>query len=756
MKKEVYTEVEGQRVKLTHLDKVIYPEAGIIKAEVIQYFLDIEAYILPFLKHRALTLIRYPDGIDKETFYSKNMPKWTPEWVDGITLKADVGNRYVVCNKKATLAWLGNLSALELHPQSLALTQGENPDYFIIDLDPSEEVSWEALKILTLDIKKYLEEHGYSAFLKTSGGKGLHIYVPIIPAYDVETVFSSIKTLFTRFVKLNPDRTTLHISKGRRKGKVLIDIFRNRKSQTCVAPYSLRGKAGAPVSLPIRWEDLNDLGSSQQYNLRNAREYLKEHGHVWADFYNRSVELHDQKKAIPSLESYFEKRDFAVSPEPQSSVKMGGGSNRYVIQMHDARRLHFDLRLEREGTLKSWAIPKGLPGQPGTKRLAIQTEDHPLSYLTFAGTIPKGQYGAGRMWVFDSGIYEAVSWEEKKCTFALSGKWSGKYRMYNTGDDQWLIERVDDPEPDKIGFIKPMLAIATESLPPLPGYSYEVKWDGIRLQGKVEKSITLISRSGRTITTAFPEIERALREASVLEDCVYDGECVVLDEKGRPLFHEVVGRMHLKQAVKIESASKSRAAVYYIYDVMRIAGVDVTHHPHQIRYAFLSALLDTGETIRISESMTDGEALFSAVKTMGMEGIMCKVADAPYDSGKRSPSWLKLKIRNELTATLIGYTDGEGDRVGSIGALHVAQRDGDGWKYLGKVGTGFNTNILKDLNLKLKALAEIEKPIEEKIEEPRRTHWVEPLYEIDLIYASWSSNGTLREPVYRKIRLSAE
>ena len=753
MEKEVYTEVEGQRVKLTHLDKVIYPAEGIIKAEIIQYFLDVSEYLLPFLKNRALTLIRYPDGIDKETFYSKNMPKWTPEWVDGITLKSDSGNRYVVCNKKATLVWLGNLSALEIHPQSLALQQGENPDFFIVDLDPSEEVSWEGLKTLTLQIKAFLEEHGYAVFLKTSGGKGLHLYVPILPAYDVETLFASVKTLFTRFVKLNPGRTTLHISKERRKSKVLIDIFRNRKSQTCVAPYSLRGKPGAPISMPLRWDDLPDLASSQDFTIRNAGAYLKEYGPVWSNFRNHAVELHDQKKAIPALESYYAKRDFTKSPEPQSSITIAGGHNRYVIQMHDARRLHFDLRLEKEGTLKSWAIPKGLPTKLGVKRLAIQTEDHPLSYLTFAGIIPKGQYGAGSMWVFDAGSYEVESWEEGKCTFALSGKWRGKYRMYHTGDDQWLVERLDDPVQEALVFIKPMLAIATETLPETSDYSYEVKWDGIRLQGRVEEQVTLISRSGRDITSAFPEIETALGEASNLEDCVYDGECVVLDERGRPLFHEVVGRMHLKQAVKIESASRSRSAVYYIYDVMKVAGIDVTHLPQHIRHAFLSALLDTGESIRISESMEDGKELFAAVKSIGMEGIMCKVKDAPYEPGKRSPSWLKLKVRNELTAALIGYTDGEGDRAGSIGALHVAQKDGEEWNYIGKVGTGFDAAILADLNQKLKALSEIEKPIEETIEEPRRTHWVEPLYEIDLVYASWSSNGTLREPVYRQIRV---
>jgi DNA ligase D-like protein (predicted ligase)/DNA ligase D-like protein (predicted polymerase)/DNA ligase D-like protein (predicted 3'-phosphoesterase) len=750
----IYTQIDDRKLKLSNPSKVLFPQAKIIKAEVIQYMLQVAEHMLLHIYNRPLTLIRFPDGIDGKRFYSKNKPKWTPPWINSTCFPDDDKNQYILATEKATLAWIGNLAGLEIHPMNVRASRLSHPDQFVFDLDPSAEVDFPALKELAADLKIYLEDHGYTPFIKTSGSKGLHIYVPIRPDFPQPIVFQSVKNLACEYVKNHSKSTTLKISKTQRKGKVLLDIYRNHKAQSCVAPYSLRGKSGAPVSTPFPWELLADLPHSMYWNMNNISAHLEKYGDPWALIKNFAVPLHDQKSQhpVPALKEYEAKRDFSKTIEPEAHNAPPTSGQDYVIQLHNASNLHYDLRLEHNGTLQSWAIPKGLPYKTGIKRLAIRTEDHPLKYLTFEGSIPKGQYGGGEMWILDSGIYKTIKRTEKKIHFRLKGgQMDGEFIIYNSKKDQWLLERKVGDKIDINDFLSPMLATTGSKIPSPSDYDYEVKWDGIRAIFKLEAGeMTIYSRNGNDITDKFPEITS--KAASIeAELAIMDGEIVYLDAEGRPDFSKVVGRIHLTGEKAIKNASLEKAATAMLFDLLYFDGLDCRKKNIERRRAWLETILTVHSRIRFSESFSDGQALFDGVTTHGIEGIMCKKKGSTYQSGTRSSSWLKVKVRKEDSAIVIGWSEGQGDRAGLIGAFHLAKKEKDSWKYVGKVGTGFDMDLLRNLSSMIQPLEETEKPVDVVIEEPQRTHWVIPKYRIDLEYASMSSNDTYREPVFKGI-----
>lgn len=292
--KVIHTEIEGQRLKLSNLDKIICPSAGITKAELIQYYITVGPLILNYIKDRPLTLIRFPDGVDGKQFYSKSKPDWSPEWINSYALKhTEETVHYVVANNLASVVWLANLAALEIHPMQFLISNENNPDHFIFDLDPPLGSNFQDLKHIAFKLKAFLEKYNYNPYVKTSGSKGLHIFVPIISYYNHDEMVSTVKKLAKLFVSENPDTTTIELSKAKRQGKTLIDIFRNHKAHTTVAPYSLRGKPGAPISFPIRWDSLNAIADSQTINLKNYSEFLS-NGDPWLSFYHDATELHDK------------------------------------------------------------------------------------------------------------------------------------------------------------------------------------------------------------------------------------------------------------------------------------------------------------------------------------------------------------------------------------------------------------------------------------------------------------------------------
>jgi len=762
-------QIGKRKLELSNLQKLLYPADGIIKAHLIEYYLKIAPTLLAHIKGRALSVVRYPDGINGEAFYQKNRPQWAPDWIEHVTLGEEKKD-YVIATEEASLVWLANLACIELHQMHSRVPHFDKPDYIVYDFDPPETFAFKRVAELALEFKEHLEQFGYHPFLKTTGRKGLHVVTPIEPRWDFHQPFEAAKSVAQPFVEARPSLLTLQIRKEHRGGKVLLDIYRKRQSQTIVAPYSVRGLPGAPVSTPLRWEELSSVESPKQFDLHNVPQRVLQNGDPWEGMAAYATTLHTEPrtaarsakrapqpartyKTPAQLERYSQKRSFDKTPEPPPAPVIGQG-RAFVVHRHHASRLHYDLRLEQKGVLKSWAVPKGLPPRPGIMRLAVNVEDHPLEYVNFEGAIPRGEYGGGMMWKFAQGTYETTKEKKDGFYFRLqSRELNGEYRIHNTRENQWLLERVDTPQIDWLrDRIEPMLARPVDRLPDSPEFLYEVKWDGIRgLIALNEGQIQIRGRNGLDFTKQFPELalpEQAFRATSAL----FDGEIVCLDPDGRPKFKDVIHRMQQKSDGAIERAKAKHPVVCYLFDCLYLDGRSIINEPLTRRREWLADALKKESPYRVSEAVDEGAAFLEAVQQMGLEGIIAKQRHSPYLPGKRSDSWLKIKTRQTMECAVIGYTRGKGDRAASFGALHIAQINGDQLSYVGKVGGGFDDDSLKSVFAELKQIAPVKKPIKEKTLDDTRSVWLSPRLMVEVEYLSLTPDGMLREPVFLRLR----
>jgi bifunctional non-homologous end joining protein LigD len=769
MAKKQWTQVGKRKLELSNLDKVLFPDDHIVKAEVIAYYLKIAPTLLNHVKGRALTLIRFPDGIYGESFYQKNRPEWAPDWIEFVQLGKEEKKDYIIATEPASLVWLANLASLELHQLHSRKPNFDAPDYMVFDLDPPEGYDFRKVVAVALELKEYLEPFGYVPFVKTTGGKGVHVCCPIEAKWDFHTVFEAAQMLAKPFIEKRTSTLTLQIKKDARKGRMLIDIFRIRSGQSIVSPYSLRGRKGAPVSMPLQWDDLARLKTPLEYNIKTALDKVLSDGDAWEGFDAYAVELHTHRKTkvsksrkLPSssrrksaeqLETYSKKRDFEKTPEPAARIIDESGNN-FVVHRHHASHLHYDLRLEQDGVLKSWAVPRGLPPHPGVKRLAVQTEDHPREYLTFDGKIPKGQYGAGEMWIYAFGKYQITKEKKDGFYFRLSGKEiNGEYRIYKIKQKEWLLERVDSPQVDFLhANIEPMLSESVSAPPSDPDFIYELKWDGIRALIYLEDGqVRIMSRNQNDITRQFPELQVA--EKAFRATCaVFDTEIVSLNAEGKPVFKKVINRLMNTGESTILKQSKSSPVYCYIFDCLFLDGRSLMNEPLLKRREWLKDAVRQDTPYRLSEMVEDGAALFDATRQHQLEGIMAKAKDSKYLPGKRSAYWLKIKVRRTTEAVIIGFTKGKGDRAKTFGALHIAQKETDNLLYRGKVGTGFDDATMKDITRQLKKLKEIRKPITVKLLDDKVSTWVTPKLIIEVTYASLTADKIFREPVFVRMR----
>lgn len=758
-------QVGKRKIELSNLKKPLFPDDGIVKAELIEYYLKLAPTILSHIKGRPLSLVRYPNGVGGESFFQKNRPDWAPEWMEHARLGGEGKTvDYMMVTEEASLVFLANLACIELHQMHSRSPHFDKPDYFVFDLDPPEGAPFERVKDLAFALREHLESFGYHAFVKTTGRRGLHILVPIEPKWSFDTVFEATKLIAQPFVEKQGNIATLHIKKEYRKGKILVDIYRNRTFQTIIAPYSVRGRAGAAVSTPLQWEELERLAAPSELNLHTVPERIVKQGDSWEAVPAYAVALHTDRKSAGkhrvsgkaktdrSLAVYEKKRRFEKTPEPKAAV-VGRKGNAFVVHRHHASRLHYDLRLERDGVLRSWAVPKGLPPRPGIKRLAVAVEDHPLSYLIFEGKIPKGEYGGGDVWVFALGSYEITKEKKNGFYFRLNSReLNAEYRTYSTGDKNWLLERVDVPQVDWLKDpIEPMLAESRDT-PPDGNYVYEVKWDGIRAMIAVDEGeIRIHSRNRKDITQQFPELldaEKAFRVSGAL----FDAEIVCLDKAGKPVFKDVIHRMQQKGEAAVKRACAKYPAVCYIFDCLYLDGRPIVNEPLVRRRAWIKDVVRSDSTYRVSEVVEDGRALFDAAGSMGLEGIMAKEQNSAYAVGRRSANWLKVKTRRTTECVIIGYTKGKGNRASEFGALHIARHNGTELQYVGKVGTGFDDRMLKSIAAEVKSLKVIKRPVKEKPLDDAQTVWVEPELYCEIEYASITKDGMLREPVFVRLR----
>ncbi|RKQ93915.1 bifunctional non-homologous end joining protein LigD [Solirubrobacter pauli] len=455
------------------------------------------------------------------------------------------------------------------------------------------------------------------------------------------------------------------------------------------------------------------------------------------------------------LDKYRAKRDFQETPEPAGAV----GSEdalRFVVQEHSARAMHWDLRLEHEGTLVSWAVPKGIPVDPKRNNLAVQTEDHPLEYLDFHGEIPAGNYGAGTMKIFDRGTYELHKWRDKEVMVTFHGeRVRGRYVLFKTGGKNWMIHRMDPPEdagreliPEQV---EPMLATAGD-LPPSDGWAFEIKWDGVRAVAYIEGGrIRLSSRNRTNITPRYPELSPLGRALSTHE-VILDGE-VVSFEGGIPSFQRLQRRMHLTSEAQVRRLSQTEPVVYIIFDLLWLDGHSLLALPYSDRRKLLAKLELNGPAWQSpAHHVGDGAALLAASRAQGLEGIVAKRLDCPYTPGKRSSGWIKVKNKKTADVVVGGWMPGEGGRTGRLGALVVGFYEDGELRYAGRAGSGFTDAELKRVQALLEARAREGSPFTAGPKPPKQVRYVEPELVASVEFTDMTNDGTLRHPVYKGLR----
>jgi bifunctional non-homologous end joining protein LigD len=475
---------------------------------------------------------------------------------------------------------------------------------------------------------------------------------------------------------------------------------------------------------------------------------------------------------VSPLERYRAKRDPARTPEPVPAAdplpQASGAAKRgrrakepsFVIQEHHARSLHWDFRLERDGVLVSWAVPKGLPMDRGVNHLAVHVEDHPIEYGSFAGTIPEHEYGAGTVTIWDRGSYECTEWTDDSVKVTLHGKRvQGRYGLFRTDGDNWMIHRID---PAPAGFeplpalIRPMLATASSELPrPDADWGYEFKWDGVRTVVYVDGGrVRALSRTDRDVTSSYPEL-RGLGEALGSLQAVLDGEIVALDSAGRPSFETLQPRMNTAEPSRVRRLAETVPVTYMIFDVMHLDGHSALQVPYRERRRLLEGLELAGPHWATPPSESGGgQAVLDAARQGGLEGVVAKRLDSFYRPGLRDPSWRKVKNFRTQSVVVGGWAPGQGHLEGDLGALLLGIPGPAGLDYVGKVGTGFDAAERAMLRQQLGRLGRATSPFAKALPRPDAAgvHWVEPELVGEVRFSEWTRSGRLRQPAWRGVR----
>ncbi len=523
-------------------------------------------------------------------------------------------------------------------------------------------------------------------------------------------------------------------------------------------------------------------------------------------------------KEAGSLARYHKKRDFADTPEPRGARKKSGGRLRFVIQKHHASRLHYDFRLEADGVLKSWAVPKGPSFDPKDRRLAMHVEDHPMDYRTFEGIIPKGNYGAGEVIVWDEGTYELSEGDDPakeigkgKIKFVMYGKkMHGEFTLVrirgrDSDGDPWLLikdhDEYVDPKYDigkdnksvKTGrtvesyaedpkaphwisnkksssgekraakkasararrapipkITTPMLATLVDEPFDDPQWLFEIKWDGYRAICTVREdgSIELVSRNGLDLLKKFPELAR-LANAWTTLPIVVDGEIVSLDSRGRSSFQRLQESLNSRRS---NGARSANPLTFAAFDLLYADGKDLRKTPLEERKTLLERAIADDDLVLYSKHVVGkGCALFAQAQKQQLEGIIGKRRDCAYVE-RRTRDWVKIKAQLMQECVIGGYTEPRGSRTG-FGALLLGLYNGKDLEYVGHVGTGFNTKLLKSLTAELKGIERKTSPFSTRVDSNTKPHWVDPKMVAQIRFTEWTRDGYLRQPAFLGLRL---
>lgn len=528
-------------------------------------------------------------------------------------------------------------------------------------------------------------------------------------------------------------------------------------------------------------------------------------------------------RAGGSLDAYRKKRDPAATNEPFAAERIASGrethSGSFVVHLHDARRRHWDVRLQIGGSLHSFAVPRGPSLDPREKRLAVETEDHPIEYLEFEEIIPEGNYGAGAMICWDLGRVRFLEPAEEglqkgKLDFVLHGyKLGGRYALVKTGDragrrseekNHWLLFKKTDayssetrdileeaPESvlsgltveqlasrkeiaaalqeDAAGLGAPVGDVPTRKIVPMlcstetarlddPKRLYELKLDGVRLlSDKRGTDVALVYRSQRLMTASYPEVARAVR-ALALDRVVLDGEVVAFDDQGRPSFQRLGRRMHLTRPLDVAHAASEVPVVYVVFDVLQVGDRDVRKLPLSARKELLAKIAPKRGVIRLLDHLEgSGEPLSELCNVMGLEGLVAKSLASPYRSGpERTSDWVKIKRPRDEDFVITAWVEGNGGRK-SFGAIEVSSLQDGQWKLRSRVGSGFDGAMIEKI-MGMLAPLEVSEPtsVGEPIRGGGKRHHVTPHYVVSVSFNGWTGDAGLRHPVFHGFRPDIE
>ena len=741
---------------LTNADKVLYPATGTTKSDVFDYYTRVAELMMPHIAGRPATRKRWPNGVEEPSFFEKQLASSAPDWLPRASVTHRSGTTtYPIIDSPDALAWIAQQAALEVHvPQWRFVTEWTRggaqelkpgpATRLVFDLDPGEGVPMGQLAEVARAVRDLIDDIGLTTLPLTSGSKGLHLYTPLDEPVSSRGATVLAKRVAQQLEKAMPKLVTSTMTKSLRAGKVFVDWSQNSGSKTTIAPFSLRGRAHPRVAAPRRWEELDDPALGQlRYDEVLAR--VARDGDL--------LEALDGSAVAPlgrdRLAKYRGMRDASKTPEPVPKAKPATGQdNTFVIQEHHARRLHYDFRLERDGVLVSWAVPKNLPETTSANHLAVHTEDHPLEYATFEGSIPKGEYGAGKVIIWDSGTYDTEkfndSTEKGEVIVTLHGsRISGRYALIQTNGDQWLAHRMKDQNVFDFNEIAPMLATHGSVAALKAGqWAFEGKWDGYRLLAEADHGeLRLRSRSGRDLTDEYPQLHSL---AGDLADhhAVLDGEAVALDKSGVPSFNEMQNR------------SRASRVEYWAFDLLYLDGRSLLRAKYQDRRKLLETLA-SGANLTVPELLPgDGAQALEQSRKHGWEGVVAKRRDSSYQPGRRSASWIKDKHWNTQEVVIGGWRPREGGRTSGIGSLLMGIPGAGGLHFAGRVGTGFSERDLANLKETLEPLRARESPFGATLpaRDARGVTFVRPVLVGEVRYSEWTPDNRLRQSSWRGLR----
>src|SRR5690625_2341910 len=625
-------DIDGHRLRLTSPTKVMYPAAGTTKRDVVDYYQRIAPVMLPHCEGRPATRKRWPGGVGTEdqpgeVFFQKNLGAGTPEWIERVTIQhSDHSNDYPLINNAASLAWLAQISSLEVHvPQWRVGPDGtpRNPDRFVLDLDPGEGVGLaECVEVAKL-ARSILDDVGLECVPVTSGSKGIHLYAGLTGDHGIDDVSAFAHELARSLESDHPDLVVSRMAKALRPGKVCVDWSQNNVNKTTVAPYSLRGRARPMVAAPRTWRELTHP-RLRQLEMGEVLDRVRRRGDPMA-------EISDP-----------------TSPAP-------------------AGREQLSIARERSGAQDS-------PSRTSGRRLP--------------------------------------------------------------------------------GFVPPMLAALSdaEELTSPRRWAVEMKWDGIRaIVAVAGNEVRIYSRNAKSITPRYPELA-ALPRASRASSVLLDGEIVAFNSRGMPDFALLQQRMNTTGAADIDRLRGQIPVRFTAFDILELDGRDLTGLSYDDRRRLLEGAIgdDASDYVDVPPAFDgDVQAAIDASRQWQLEGVVAKRKDSRYLPGRRSSSWLKIKHSRTQEVVVIGWRAGQGRRHGIVGSLLLAVPDGEGWRYVGKVGTGFSEQEARDWVASFERIARKTAPATVPAGEDDGVQWVSPKRVAEVAFSEWTPSGRMRHPRWR-------